>query len=77
MNIAFPHNLVEKRKERGWSQQQIADKLKKKRSTYAAWEKNRGIPNLIDLIVLCEIYQIDDLYLFLTKEIFTPNSLLK
>lgn len=54
-NKKFGSFLKSKRKERGWSQQKIADILKIPRSTYASWEigNNRMyLSNCVKLVVI-------------------------
>lgn len=69
MNKIFSENLKQKRKEKGFTQEIISERLKIKRSRYAAWEEARAFPAPSMLIRICEVLGVDDLYLFLSKSL--------
>lgn len=50
--------LVELRKRRGLSQQEISDKLDVSRGTYSLWETNKRRPELDSLIAIADFYGV-------------------
>lgn len=50
--------LKELRKQSGFTQEQIAEKLNVTRSAVARWETGKGIPDISNLIVISEVYGI-------------------
>lgn len=63
----FSNNLRNARKTKSLTQNQIAKKIGIKLNRYAAWEEGRSAPNITHLAKLCEVLNIDDLYLFISK----------
>ena len=68
-NKIFAKNLRRERKIKGFTQEQIAAKLNIGQKRYASWEEGRGAPDFLYLSKLCELFQIDDLYLFISKDL--------
>lgn len=66
MNV-IQNNLKVRRKQLGFTQVIIAEKLNENRKTYAAWETGKGKPTIDKLPKIAEVLLIDDLYLFLSK----------
>jgi len=58
-------NIKKLRKQMGFSQYKIAEKLGIKRGTYGSYEEYRAEPNISTLIKMSEIYRVslDDLIL--------------
>ena len=59
--------LALKRKKRGMSQNDITNELSKfnihvKNAAVSAWEKNNNTPSAAQLLALCEILDITDIY---------------
>jgi len=59
--------IAAKRKERGISQIELAEMLKKydihvKNAAISSWEKNTNTPTAYQLLVLCKILEIHDIY---------------
>ena len=50
--------IWEIRKERGMTQQQVADKLNIKQSTVAMWETGKSSPSFKTLIALSEVLDV-------------------
>ena len=75
--IFFASNLTAYRKSKGWTQELFAFKIsiQAKRiissARYQNWELDRAEPEFEILIIICEILEIDDLYLFLRKDLST------
>lgn len=53
-NSSLSHNLKYFRKQKGLSQQEIADKLNMNRTTYASYEAGRNEPSITILAKFCE-----------------------
>ena len=68
-NKTFADNLRRERKAKGFTQETMATELGISRKRYASWEECRGTPNIYYLSRLCEVLQVDDLYLFISKEL--------
>lgn len=58
MDKLFCNNLKSIRKEKGFSQKQIAQQLNVVESCYANWEQGRTEPNISMLRKLCEIFNV-------------------
>lgn len=65
----FAENLKRERKNKGFTQETIASELKITRARYSSWEEGRGTPNIYYLSKLSEVLEVDDLYLFISKEL--------
>lgn len=50
--------LYELRKNNGWSQEELAEKMEVSRQTISKWESGKAIPELNKLVKLSEIYKI-------------------
>lgn len=71
----FAHNLKAKRKEKGYTQKQIAEILGVTLKTYRSWEKNT-LPKTLELINLSTILNCDMEYLLgLYKYRYTFQSI--
>lgn len=58
MNSELNDKLKKLRQERGYSQQQLADKLNISRQAISKWENGKAIPDIENLQLLCEIYDV-------------------
>lgn len=65
----FSENLKSARKTKGHTQESIAEKLGISAKRYAKWEEGRSEPSYNHLTKLCELLEVDDLYLFISKEL--------
>lgn len=74
--IFFHTNLTAKRLDHGWTQEQAAEKLTEacgreiSTGRYQAWERKRSEPEYELLIFITEVFGIDDLYLFICKDLY-------
>lgn len=59
MNKAFAKVLQELRKEKGFSQQQLANKLFVDRTSVANWETGRRIPDALTITQICRCLGVD------------------
>ena len=56
--------LKELRKQKGLSQQELADKIYVSRSAICKWEMGNGIPSDINLSAICSFFEVDEEWLF-------------
>ena len=56
MNLG--ENLFNLRKEKGLSQEEVAEKLNVTRQTVSKWETNQSTPDFDKIIPICELYGI-------------------
>lgn len=61
--MKFNEKLLDLRKQKGWSQEELGDKLNVSRQTISKWEMGQTTPELENLIILSKIFDIsiDDL----------------
>lgn len=62
----FPIKLKKARNDAGYTQEQVADYLKIKRSTLANYERGRTEPDIETIATLADFYQISVDWLFST-----------
>lgn len=60
----FKDKLKELRKQKGLSQQELADKIYVSRSAICKWEMGNGIPSDINLSAICSFFEVDEEWLF-------------
>lgn len=65
----FPQRLKELRKEKGYTQQQIADEIGVNRGSYSNWEKGKREPNFETLLKLASILNTTTSYLLVESDI--------
>ena len=67
--MTFGEKLKEARKEAGFSQEQLSDKLSVSRSAIAKWETDRGLPDRDNLQRLAEAINVsvDELHHLIKK----------
>ena len=58
MNIG--EKLLELRKAKHLSQEEVADRLNVSRQTVSKWETDQSMPDFDKIAPLCELYQISD-----------------
>lgn len=62
-NKQFGNILRKLRNEKGFTQQQVADKLGlKNKSTLGSWEVGKSEPDGYTFLKLCKIYEIENIY---------------
>lgn len=75
---SIPNNLRQCRKDRGLGQDQVATAFGLKNKTLISrWERGRAIPNLINVLRLCDLYKVSvtDLFGDLIQTIHEMNRL--
>lgn len=60
----FTERLKEKRKEKGYTQEQMANILEIGQSAYAKWENDRTEPSFENLIKLADLLEVSINWLF-------------
>jgi transcriptional regulator with XRE-family HTH domain len=65
--ITFRVNLLKLRKELKLSQTEFGQSIGVSKGCLQAYETGRAQPNLATIKLIAEVYNIDDLYLFLFK----------
>lgn len=75
MNIEIANRLVQLRKEKGYSQEELASKLGLSRQAVSKWERAEASPDTDNLILLARLYgvSLDDL-LATNDEIPLPKN---
>ncbi len=58
MNIAIANRLVELRSAKGWTQEELAEKLDVSRQAVSKWERAESSPELDKLVALSRLYGI-------------------
>lgn len=51
-------SIKEARQRRGYTQQQLADRMNVSRSCIANWEKGTRVINVVDVLTLCDILNV-------------------
>jgi len=58
MNIEIANRLVNLRKEKGFSQEQLAEKIGVSRQAVSKWERSEASPDTDNLIMLARLYEV-------------------
>ena len=58
MNLEIASRLVKLRKEKGFSQEELADKLGISRQAVSKWERAEASPDTDNLILLARLYDV-------------------
>lgn len=69
--MKFNEKLIELRKQKGWSQEELGDKLNVSRQTVSKWESGQTTPEMDRLILLSELFEIT------LDELITPDKVLE
>jgi len=68
MNIEIANRLFELRKQKGLSQEELAEKIGVSRQAVSKWERAESAPDTDNLIVLAKLYEVSLDNLLFTKE---------
>ncbi len=55
----FSEKLTTLRKQKGLSQEALAEKLGVSRQAVSKWERNEAQPELSKIVALCELFEVD------------------
>jgi len=68
--MSIGKKLYELRKQKGLSQEEVADKLNVSRQTVSKWETDQSMPDFDKIVPICELYSItaDELLMGIKKE---------
>lgn len=72
--MAFSERLIELRKQAGLSQESLAERLNISRQAISKWERGESTPDMDNLKVLGQIYNVSMDYLLLGKNETVLNS---
>lgn len=74
--MKFEENLLKLRKQKGLSQEELANKIDVTRQTISKWENGTTIPDLEKLVKLSEVFEIstDELIKGIDKEKYNNDS---
>ncbi|NVJ49605.1 MAG: helix-turn-helix domain-containing protein [Gammaproteobacteria bacterium] len=70
--MILSEKIVRLRKQLGWSQEELAEKLSVSRQSVSKWESTNSIPDLNKIIMLAEIFEVSTDYLL--KDNVEPND---
>ena len=68
LNNNFSNKLTELRKKKGYSQEELAEKLGLSRQAISKWERGESSPDLDNIIQLAKLYEISFNELFCVNE---------
>lgn len=66
--MSFGERLQKLRKQKGWSQEELAEKLELTRQTVSKWELEQSAPDLDYIIALSDLFQVSTDYLIKGRE---------
>lgn len=66
--MSFGETLQTLRKQKGWSQEELAEKLELTRQTISKWELEQSAPDLEYIVALSDLFQVSTDYLIKGKE---------
>ena len=74
--MEFSERLTETRKDRGYTQQSIADALGVERTRYTKWESGKSYPSFDILVSICDLLNISADYLMgmIDEKRYFPNK---
>ena len=70
----FSDKLINLRKQRGWSQEELANKLDVTRQSVSKWESMSSVPDLDKVIKISEIFDVRTDYLLKDTEATEPEN---
>ena len=66
--MKFEEKLMKLRKEKGWSQEELAEKLNVTRQTISKWELGQTVPDMYNLTKIAEVFGTTVSELYYEKE---------
>ena len=63
--MKLANKLFELRKEKGWSQEKLAEQINVSRQSISKWESDQALPELEKIVELSKIFQVTTDYLLL------------
>ena len=67
--MKLAEKLFELRKEKGWSQEKLAEQINVSRQSISKWESGQVLPEIEKIIELSKIFQVTTDYLLLDESI--------
>lgn len=72
--MRFEEKIVELRKQKGLSQEELAEQLGVSRQAVSRWELGQTLPDIPNLLQLCELFGVNADYLVRDEEQVTAKS---
>ncbi|WP_371374767.1 helix-turn-helix domain-containing protein [Thalassotalea aquiviva] len=73
--MILAEKIIRLRKQSGWSQEELAEKMQVSRQSISKWESANSIPELNKIIALAKIFDVSTDFLLLdANEVFSPNN---
>ena len=72
--MRFEEKIVELRKQKGLSQEELAEQLGVSRQAVSRWELGQTLPDIPNLLQLCELFEVSADYLVRDEEQATAKS---
>lgn len=66
--MSFGETLQKLRKQKGWSQEELAERLELTRQTVSKWELEQSTPDLDYIVALSDLFQVSTDYLIRGEE---------
>ena len=66
--MSFGETLQKLRKQKGWSQEELAERLELTRQTVSKWELEQSTPDLDYIVALSDLFQVSTDYLIKGEE---------
>lgn len=66
MNLS--NKIIQLRKQKGWSQEELANQLQISRQAVSKWESGKSLPDTDKIIQLSQLFNVTTDYLLLGKE---------
>lgn len=74
MNIEIANRLVKLRKEKGLSQEELAEKLGLSRQAISKWERGESSPDMDNIVMLAKLYDLSFDELLSTSEYYVEEK---
>ena len=72
--MSLANKIIEERKKKGWSQEDLAEKLGISRQSVSKWESAGSVPDLQKIIQLSSLFGVATDYLLKDNEAFSNND---
>ena len=74
IKMEFSSNLRLKRKQFRLTQKKASALIGVDVKRYAKWEEGKSEPSIRHHVKICEVFRVDDLYLFIKNKVKTPGN---
>lgn len=66
--MIFADKLIQLRKQKGWSQEELAEKMEVTRQSVSKWESAQSVPDIERILQLSDIFDVSLDYLLKNNE---------